>query len=87
MMNDELAAIAGRYEELVGRLQEKYGIASDKAKRQVDEFREIVEHLKQSNARLITQKRSSRKRVVRRAAKRTTPAKRRKTGGASVKGA
>ena len=25
MMNDELAAIAGKYEELVGKLQEKYG--------------------------------------------------------------
>lgn len=54
MMNDELAAIAGKYEELVGRLQERYGIASDKSKRQVDDFKKIVEQLKKSNAKLRT---------------------------------
>jgi hypothetical protein len=27
MMNDEFAAIAGKHEQLVGTLQEKYGIA------------------------------------------------------------
>jgi uncharacterized protein YjbJ (UPF0337 family) len=53
MMNDELAAIAGKYEELVGRLQERYGIASEKSKRQVDDFRKIVGELKKSNARLM----------------------------------
>jgi uncharacterized protein YjbJ (UPF0337 family) len=26
-MNDKIAAIAGKYEDLAGRLQEKYGIA------------------------------------------------------------
>jgi uncharacterized protein YjbJ (UPF0337 family) len=29
MMNDELAAIAGKHEQLVGTLQEKYGIAKE----------------------------------------------------------
>jgi uncharacterized protein YjbJ (UPF0337 family) len=52
MMNDELAAIAGKYEELVGRLQEKFGIASEHSKRQVDDFKKVVEQLKKSNARL-----------------------------------
>jgi len=52
MMNDELAAIAGKYEELVGRLQERYGIASDKSKQQLDDFKKIVEQLKKSNAKL-----------------------------------
>jgi uncharacterized protein YjbJ (UPF0337 family) len=52
MMNDELAAIAGKYEELVGRLQEKLGIASENSKRQVDDFRKAVDQLKKSNARL-----------------------------------
>ena len=52
MMNDELAAIAGKYEELVGKLQERYGIASEKSKRQVDDFRKIVGELKKSNVRL-----------------------------------
>lgn len=53
MMNDELAAIAGKYEELVGRLQEKYGIAKEQAKKQVDEFKKTVEQLKKSNSKLI----------------------------------
>lgn len=53
MMNDELAAIAGKYEELVGRLQSQYGIAREEAQRQVGEFKRMVEQLKQSNSKLI----------------------------------
>ncbi len=53
MMNDELAAIAGKYEELVGRLQERYGIAKEEADRQVGDFKKTVEQLKKSNTRLI----------------------------------
>jgi len=70
MMNDELAAIAGKYEELVGRLQEKYGIAKEEAKAQIDEFKKTVEHLKKANSKLIQLQKSlhkkervSRKRV------------------------
>jgi uncharacterized protein YjbJ (UPF0337 family) len=37
-MNDMLAAIVGKHEELVGKLQEKYGTAKEETKRQVDEF-------------------------------------------------
>jgi uncharacterized protein YjbJ (UPF0337 family) len=54
MMNDELATIAGRYEELVGRLQERYGIANERSRRQVDDFKHIVRQLKKSNAKLRT---------------------------------
>ena len=54
MMNDELAAIAGKYEELVGRLQEKYGIANEQSRRQVDDFKKVVGQLKKSNAKLMT---------------------------------
>ena len=53
MMNDDLAAIAGKYEELVGRLQERYGIASEKSRRQVDDFKKVIGELKKSNARLM----------------------------------
>ncbi|MCX6145105.1 MAG: CsbD family protein [Ignavibacteriales bacterium] len=49
VMNDELAAIAGKHEQLVGILQEKYGIAKEAARRQVAEFKK----LKKSNARLM----------------------------------
>ena len=53
MMNDELSAILGRYEELVGKLQEKYGIAKDEARHHVDEYKIIVEQLKQANKKLV----------------------------------
>ena len=53
MMNDELAAIAGKYEELVGRLQEKYGIAKEEANGQINGFKKTVEQLKKSNSKLI----------------------------------
>jgi uncharacterized protein YjbJ (UPF0337 family) len=52
-MNDELSAILGKYEELVGKLQEKYGIAKDEARYRVDEYKVIVEQLKQANVKLI----------------------------------
>ena len=53
LMNDDLAAIAGRYEELVGKLQERYGIANERAHRHDGEFKRIVEELKKSNATLM----------------------------------
>ncbi len=53
VMNDELAATAGKYEELVGRLQERYGIACEKSKHQIDDFKRIVEQLTKSNAKLL----------------------------------
>ena len=49
LMNDDLAAIAGKYEELVGKLQEKYGIA----KGEIDEFKKTSGLLKKANTRLI----------------------------------
>ncbi len=52
VMNDELAAVAGKHEQLVGILQEKYGAAKEDAKRQVDEFKKIVGQLKKSNGKL-----------------------------------
>ena len=53
VMNDELSAILGKYEELVGKLQEKYGIAKDEATHHVDEYKIIVEQLKQANRKLV----------------------------------
>jgi uncharacterized protein YjbJ (UPF0337 family) len=53
MMNDELAAIAGKHEQVVGTLQEKYGIAKEEARHRVDEYKIIVEQLKQANSKLI----------------------------------
>lgn len=63
MMNDELAAISGKYEEVVGRLQEKYGIAKEEAKQQVDLFRKTVQQLRRSNRRLIAMQKELDKRT------------------------
>lgn len=52
-MNDELAAIAGKHEQLVGMLQEKYGIAKDEAMKHLADYKKIMERLKQSNAELM----------------------------------
>ena len=53
MMNDELSAILGKNEELVGKLQEKYGIVKDEARHHVDKYKIIVEGLKKANSKLI----------------------------------
>jgi uncharacterized protein YjbJ (UPF0337 family) len=36
LTNDDLDQIQGRAEQLIGKLQERYGIERDEAKRQVD---------------------------------------------------
>ncbi|QPM90379.1 CsbD family protein [Pseudooceanicola algae] len=38
LTNDDLDVVEGRREELVGKIQERYGIAKDEAERQVDDF-------------------------------------------------
>lgn len=38
LTNDDLDIIEGKREELVGRLQERYGIAKEEAEKQVDDF-------------------------------------------------
>lgn len=42
LTDDELLQINGKREYLVGKIQERYGIAKDEADRQVDEW---VDHL------------------------------------------
>ena len=38
LTDDDLTAINGQREQLVGRIQERYGIAKEAAEKQVDEF-------------------------------------------------
>lgn len=38
LTNDDLDVIEGKREELVGRVQERYGIAKEEAEKQVDDF-------------------------------------------------
>jgi len=38
LTDDDLLAVEGKRDKLVGKLQEKYGIAKEEAERQVDSF-------------------------------------------------
>jgi uncharacterized protein YjbJ (UPF0337 family) len=38
LTDDDLTVIAGKKDQLVGKIQERYGIARDAAEKQVDEF-------------------------------------------------
>ncbi|WP_041398030.1 CsbD family protein [Rubinisphaera brasiliensis] len=38
LTNDDLDVVAGKKEELIGRVQERYGLARDEAEKQVGEF-------------------------------------------------
>ena len=58
LMNDDLAAIAGKYEEFVGKLQERYGIVKEEADQQVKDFKKILGQLKKSNSQLVQLQRS-----------------------------
>ncbi len=42
LSDDELQQIDGDRERLVGKIQEKYGVAKDEAEKQVDEWAEKV---------------------------------------------
>ena len=53
LMNDDLAAIAGKYEEFVGRLQERYGIAREEANQQVKNIKKTIGQLRKSNSKLM----------------------------------
>jgi uncharacterized protein YjbJ (UPF0337 family) len=86
MMNDELAMIAGKYGEFVGRLQEKYGIANEETKQQIDDFKSTLEHLKKTHTKLVEaqKKLSKQKKLDRKPEKSKTPARKKtrsKTNG------
>jgi uncharacterized protein YjbJ (UPF0337 family) len=38
LTNDDIDVIAGKRDELIGRLQQRYGMAQDAAEREVDSF-------------------------------------------------
>lgn len=40
LTDDDLQSVAGRRDQLIGRLQERYGIAREEAEREVDAFSE-----------------------------------------------
>jgi uncharacterized protein YjbJ (UPF0337 family) len=42
LSNDDIEVIGGRRDQLVGRIQERYGIARDVAQKQADEWAEAL---------------------------------------------
>jgi uncharacterized protein YjbJ (UPF0337 family) len=38
LTDDDLTVVDGKREELIGRIQERYGIAKDQAEKQVEDF-------------------------------------------------
>lgn len=42
LTDDDWKIVEGQQDQLVGRIQERYGIARDEAQRQVDEFKSRV---------------------------------------------
>ena len=38
LTDDDLDVVSGKRDQLVGRIQERYGIAKDEAERQIDEW-------------------------------------------------
>jgi uncharacterized protein YjbJ (UPF0337 family) len=45
LTNDDWQVVEGQRDQLVGRIQERYGIARDEAQRQVDEFEKSHDRL------------------------------------------
>lgn len=43
LTDDDLDVISGQKDQLVGRIQERYGIQKDEAQRQVDEWNKTLE--------------------------------------------
>jgi uncharacterized protein YjbJ (UPF0337 family) len=43
LTDDDLDMINGRREQLIGKLQERYGLARDAAERQADEFAKVLD--------------------------------------------
>ena len=44
LTDDDLTAISGKKDQLVGRIQERYGIQKDEAERQVDDWNKTLGH-------------------------------------------
>ena len=44
LTDDDIDVINGKHDQLVGKIQEKYGIARDAAQKQVDEWNALEAH-------------------------------------------
>lgn len=61
LTNDDLDVIAGKRDQFVGRLQERYGLLRDEAEKQVDDFADSLERSNNRKREEIEQKEKARK--------------------------
>ncbi|HEY7096865.1 MAG TPA: CsbD family protein [Terriglobales bacterium] len=59
LTDDDLTVIEGQKDQLVGRIQERYGIARDEAQRQVDEWNRANADAVETEAEIERQRRAS----------------------------
>jgi uncharacterized protein YjbJ (UPF0337 family) len=50
LTDDDLEAVAGKKDQLVGKMQERYGLAKDKAEAELNTF---IEHIKYDRKNLM----------------------------------
>ncbi len=53
LTDDDLTTIAGKRDQLIGKIQERYGIARDEAERQVDDFSSSINEADTTRARRV----------------------------------
>jgi uncharacterized protein YjbJ (UPF0337 family) len=58
LTDDDLTVIEGNKDQLVGRVQERYGIAKDDAQRQVDEWNRVNDEQERERNRDLDRKAS-----------------------------
>jgi uncharacterized protein YjbJ (UPF0337 family) len=51
LTDDDINVIDGKHDQLVGKIQEKYGIAREAAQKQVDEWNAVESHQSDSEDR------------------------------------
>ena len=59
LTDDDLDTIAGKRDQLIGRIQERYGIAKDEAERQVDDWHRSSETESEYEHDRVTQRKVS----------------------------
>ena len=56
LTDDDLTTISGKRDQLVGRLQARYGMAKDQAEKQIDEFTRSLNATSEESERHKTQR-------------------------------
>lgn len=54
LTDDDVTQLAGKKDQLVGKIQERYGVTKEEAERQVDDWIRQVERLNAQSARKVS---------------------------------